>query len=98
MFEERSVKERKKSSLEELLSEGGKDDMSVTPVIGVDCEMVEVVAGSFFCAARMPRRKRGKGVQYGWQTLSWQGWSTISTMSRDFLRYSMAAHCIPIMT
>ena len=36
MFEERSVKERKKSSLEELLSEGGKDDMSVTPVIGVD--------------------------------------------------------------
>ena len=45
MFEERSVKERKKSSLEELLSEGGKDDMSVTPVIGVDCEMVEVVGG-----------------------------------------------------
>ncbi len=45
LFEERSVKERKKSSLEELLSEGGKDDMSVTPVIGVDCEMVEVVGG-----------------------------------------------------
>ena len=28
-----------------MLSEGGKDDMSVTPVIGVDCEMVEVVGG-----------------------------------------------------
>ena len=42
---ERSKKEVKKSSLEELLNEGGKGDMSVTPVIGVDCEMVEVVGG-----------------------------------------------------
>lgn len=37
--------ERKKSGLEELLHEGGKDDKSVTPVIALDCEMVEVVGG-----------------------------------------------------
>ena len=36
---------RKKSSLEELLNKEGKEDNSITPVIGLDCEMVEVVGG-----------------------------------------------------
>lgn len=39
------VRKDKKSSLEELLNKEGKEDNSITPVIGLDCEMVEVVGG-----------------------------------------------------
>lgn len=39
------VRKNKKSSLEELLNKEGKEDNSITPVIGLDCEMVEVVGG-----------------------------------------------------